>query len=200
MPAFLCRPAIAILACGVFGFGVSAAPAQEAGKKPAAKGPPVFDAAADAPAAVAAALARARKDNQRVLVLFGSDADEASVALASLLAKDREVGRKILYEYQLAKVAVGDPDRNMDLARGYGADLEKKGLPFLTVLAADGKVLANQPVSGLREDRRPEPKTVVEFLARWQAAPLDARALFKAALEEAGRSDRRVLVHLGAPW
>ena len=156
--------------------------------------------AADAPAEVAAALTRAREENRRVLVVFGADAGEASLRLDAFLREDPGVRRKLLYEYRVVKVAVGDFDRNMDLARRFEAALKEQGLPSLTVLSGDGRVLANRGTGDLREGASFHAGRVLEFLGRWQAEPWDARALLKGALEEAGRTDRNVLVHLGAPW
>ncbi len=165
-----------------------------------AKKAPGFEAAADLPTALAGALARAKRDNQRVLAVLGKEKDEGSIRLAALLREDPKVKRKVLYEYRVVKVDGGARDANRELALRLGADLEKVPLPFLSVLGADGKVLATEDPAALRDGARLDPGKVLAFLERWQAAPRDARALLKGALEEAARTERKVLVHLGAPW
>ena len=53
------------------------------------------------PASVAGAMAKAKARNKRVLVVFERDGCEASKQLAEACKKERELSRKILYEYEL---------------------------------------------------------------------------------------------------
>jgi hypothetical protein len=132
--------------------------------------------------AIAAAQKRAASENRRVLVVWG-----ATDALSTMLKKDRDVSRKILYEYD---VVHADAKRE-EAAKKLGADVSK--LPWLTILAADGKALANA-------ESPAEPKALVELLAKHQAEPWKAKEVLDAAMKRAKEEKKRVLLTFGAPW
>ncbi len=127
---------------------------------------------ADAEADLLAACEKAKDDNRRVLVAFGSN-DDASRALAEVLQKDREVARKILYEYVLVYV--------------YSTKA-----PALAILASDAKEL-------VRADAL-DAKSVLALLGKHECAPLKADDVLKAALEKAAADKKRVFLAFGAPW
>jgi hypothetical protein len=124
--------------------------------------------------------------------------------LHGLCKEDRDLARKLSYEYDVVLVDIGKWDKHMDLAEGYGADLRDSGVPYLTVLDADGKVLANQRTDPFETDadgkRGHDPKKVLEFLTTHQAPYPEAQHLLDRGLEEARASGRRLFVHFGAPW
>jgi thiol-disulfide isomerase/thioredoxin len=172
-------------------------------KKPDAR-KPVYDEKADAKAQIETALAAAKRENRRVLIQWGANWCGWCVLLHDRFKTDRGLSKTLLYEYVVVNVDVGKMDKNLDLVRKYEAKLGK-GIPYLTVLAADGKVLANQatdPFETKSEDGQKghDAKKVQEFLAAHQAKPLQADDVLKAALEEAAKSDRGVFLHFGAPW
>ncbi len=178
-------------------------------KKPDAKEKPkVYDESADAKKQIDAALAKAKKNNRRVLVQWGANWCGWCVKMHGLFKADREIAKTLMYEYDVVYVDVGRFDKHMEIAAGYGADLKKSGLPFLTVLDADGKVLANQETGSLEKKAEAgkdnpmehDPKVVLEFLKKHQAAYPEANAVFDAALAEAKKSGKQVFVHFGAPW
>jgi len=162
--------------------------------------PPIYDANADAKADIAAALDKAKRDNQRVLVMFGGNWCPWCHKLNDVFSKNREIARTLLYEYQLVRVDIGRWNKHMDIAKGYGADIESKGVPFLTVLDADGKVLANQETGALEDGDHHDPQKVAAFLDKWKAEPLDAEKLLAGAQTRAAADGKSVLLHLGAPW
>jgi thiol:disulfide interchange protein len=178
------------------GSGV-AAPAQEAQEKP-----PVYDEKADARAQLAAALARAKTDNKRVLVQWGANWCGWCLKLHELCGSDARIRRKLQYEYEVVRVDVGRFDRNVELAEELGADFKGSGVPFLTVLDADGEPLVQQETGALEVPGEPrhDPARVLAFLAEHQAPYLDARELYAAALAEAKARGKRLFVHIGAPW
>ena len=169
-----------------------------------AKRPAIYDEAADAKTQIAAALARARKDNKRVLLQFGGNWCGWCHKLHELFKADKAIARLLLCEYETVLVDVGHSDKNMDLVAGYGADLAKGGVPYLTVLDAEGKALVNQETGPL--ERPPEkgpahdPEKVKAFLAKWAAAPLEAEKVLADGLARAGREQKMVFLHFGAPW
>ena len=162
--------------------------------------PDIYDAKADAKAQIAAAVDKAKRENQRVLIMFGGNWCPWCHKLHELLASDKDIAKTLLYEYQLVLVDIGRRDKNLDILKGYDIDLKKGGVPFLTVLDENGKVLANQETGSLEAKDRHDPDKVATFLDKWKARPRDAEKLLKDALASAKKEQKSVLVHLGAPW
>jgi thiol-disulfide isomerase/thioredoxin len=182
-------------------------PAGQTGVKTAqpAEKKPVYDEKADAKQQIAAALKKAKAENQRVLIQWGGNWCGWCIALHGLYAKDKDIAHELLYEYQVVYVDAGQPKgKNIELAKSYGADLEKNGFPFLTILDADGKALANQETSSLETDHKLDsghnPAAVLDLLKKYQATYLSASGIFEAGLAEAKRSGKTVFLHFGAPW
>lgn len=179
----------------------SPAPAQQSdapASKP--KREPIYDEAADAKSQIAAALARAGRDNRRVLLMFGANWCGWCHKLHSVFKEDKEVAKTLQYEYELVLVDIGRRDKNVELAKSYGADLAKEGVPFLSVLDAEGKVLAGQETGSLEAGERHDPEKVLALLKRYAAQPLDARQVLDAALARAKSQGKMVFLHVGAPW
>ena len=204
------RPASIFLACvALCGTGLTqpAALAQDAAQPLATKSEtpkPIYDEQADAKAQIAAALANAKKENRRVLIQWGANWCGWCRLLHDTFQSDAEIRKELLYEYDVVLIDIGKWDKNMDLAQSYGADLKAKGVPFLTILDADGKVVANQE-SGVLEAKIDgkdghDPAKVMDVLKKHQATPLDAEAVLSEALTSARESSRIVFVHFGAPW
>lgn len=178
-------------------FAALPAAAPPAPVKPAAG----FDGTADVAALVQKAQAAARKDNRRVLVVWGSDSCEDSKKLLALL-KTGTLSRTMLYEFDLVRADVGAGDKNHDVAGRFGADPKKHGTPCLTVLDPAGQSLATLPGAVFKEDGKDEfsATKVGDFLTRYAATPQRAEEVLAAGLAEADRSGRLVFLHFGAPW
>lgn len=190
---------------------VPATPIQPPGQpaKPTAKPaqPATYDEKADAKAEIAAALAKAKKENRRVLVQWGANWCGWCHKLHGTFTTDAKTRRVLMYEYDVVLVDIGRFDKNMDLAASYGADLKNAGVPFLTVLDAEGKAIANQETGALElpsSKDQPYPghdaTKVVAFLDAHKAAYLDASAVLAAGMERAKKENKRVFLHFGAPW
>lgn len=189
---------------------VGATPAQPALKAKEKK--KVYDEAADARQQIAAALSKAKKENRRVLVQWGGNWCSWCILLNNTMTSDPAIKKELSYEYDVVHVDAGQPaGKNIELAKSYGADLEKHGFPFLTILDADGKAVANQETSSLeKKDAKGESvigegmghdaKKVLAFLKANEAKPADAQKTLTAALEEAKSSGKLVFLHFGAPW
>jgi thiol:disulfide interchange protein len=201
-----------LLAFAQAAWGQQSAPtaAPAAASRPAVR---VYDEQADAAKDIAGALERATHDNQRVLVVFGANWCGWCRKLHALFTENPDIARKLLNEYQVVWVDVGRFDKHAAIAQDYGLDLKKTGVPALTVLDAAGKVLVNQETGSLELQKDADPKTagegpglghdsqkVAAFLDQYKAPPQDAEQVFVAALAQARDSDRRVFIHLGAPW
>jgi thioredoxin-related protein len=161
--------------------------------------PDIYDTTADAKTQIADALEKAKRENQRVLLMFGGNWCGWCRKLHELFKTDKDIAKTLLYEYQLVMVDVGRFDKNLDIAKRYDID-KKKGVPFLVVLDADGKLLVAQETGSLEDGDHHDPDKVAAFLDKWKARPQDAEKLLADALTIAKKEDKTVLVHLGAPW
>jgi thiol:disulfide interchange protein len=170
------------------------APATRA-EAPTAAAPekPIYDEQADAAQVVEAAIARAKAENRRVLIQWGANWCRWCRLLHQTFATDSAVRKELLYEYDVVLVDVGQFDKNADLAARYQAAI--KGIPFLTVLDGDGKVVANQE-AGDKHD----PAKVLAFLQEHRAAPVKAEDQLSAALAQGRQEHKPVLLRFGAPW
>ena len=160
----------------------------------------IYDTQADATTQVAAALKLARRDHKRVLVMFGGNWCGWCHRLHGVFESDKAVREVLRTEYQLVLVDIGNWDKHMDLAAGYGAELRKHGVPYLTVLDAAGEPIHNQATSELEDGDAHDPAKVLAFLTEHKAALPVAEDVLTAARVEAEKSERRLFVHFGAPW
>jgi len=181
-----------------------AAPAAQAAQAAPARParPAIYDEQADGRAQIAAALARATHENRRVLIQWGANWCSWCHLLHELFERNQDIAKKLQYEYDLVLLDIGRRDKHMDLAREYGVDLSKEGVPYLTVLAADGRVLAHQETGALEVpgQQAHDPDKVLAFLTQHQAEYPKAEDLLQEALQSAGRDGRAVFLHFGAPW
>jgi thioredoxin-related protein len=173
-------------------------------KKPAP--PPIYDETADAREQIDEALARAGKENRRVLIQWGANWCGWCRLLHNVYKQNGDVRRKLSYEYDLVLVDIGRWDKNMDLASGYGADLKSPnaGVPYLTILDPSGSVVTNQETASfeIKRDGKSghDPEKLLAFFTKHQAPYLNAETILADALAEAARTDRKVFLHFGAPW
>jgi len=174
-----------------------------------AEAPPskIYDEKADAKADINAALGRAKMNHSRVLIQWGANWCGWCRLLHHLFESDPEIRHELLYEYEIVLVDIGKWDKNRDLAKKYGADLENNGVPFLTILDSDGKVVINQE-SGTLETKSIDKtknighdrKKVLAFLTAHQADAANAEDVLVSALSTAAREDKLIFLHFGAPW
>ena len=130
--------------------------------KPAVSRP--YDEAADAKADVAAAVAKAKKEQKRVLVTLGANWCSWCRALDATFTKDEKVAAAIAKSYVPVKVDVGRMTKNLDLAATWGADPKKKGVPLLVVLDGKGKAVTVQDTESLEAGKGHDPAKVLAFL------------------------------------
>jgi len=170
----------------------------------------LYGESANAKAPIAAALADAKKTHRRVLLQWGGNWCGWCIRLHELMAADESIARTLRGSYVVVHLDAGKPaGKNIDLAEQYKADVKKGGFPYLTVLDADGAVLANQETGALEIGtlaQGHDPKKVLGFLARHAAkgegvvltpaARLkDARARYAAAktYRDTGMVETRIL-------
>ncbi len=196
------------LACALgclLAFGLSAAADPPQDQPAAPKKAPLYDPSADAKDQVKAAVARAKRDHSRVLVMFGFEGCSWCHRLHALFTQDAAIRKLLLDEYVRVMVDIKAPHADELLKECKAAltkdELEKGvGFPFLAVLDGGGKVVTAQRTEPLEEGKGHNTGRVKEFLAHWVAPRADARAVLEAALARAAQEDKRVFVHFGAPW
>jgi hypothetical protein len=152
----------------------------------------------DAASTLVAALAAARTENRRVLIQWGTNGDPASDALIQVLTKGAEVPRTLMYEYEIVRAELKG---NESLAAKYRV---KAPMPHLTVLDAQGKLLANQPVATFKaagEGAAAYDATKLnEFFKTYQAAHVAAEPLLTEALGRAKKDQKTLFLWFSAPW
>ena len=175
-----------------------------AGAQPAAK-PRVYDENADARQQIAAALAKAKKENRRVLLQWGGNWCTWCIKLDELCRTNPALKKKLQYEYDVVHIDAGRDGKNLDLAKSYGANCDKEGYPYLTILDADGKPLVNTgtpvfEVDGQSVAAGHDAAKLLEFFTKHQAPYHEAQKLVDDAVAAAKKDGKQVFLHFGAPW
>jgi thiol-disulfide isomerase/thioredoxin len=132
-----------------------------------------------------------------VLIEWGGNWCGWCYKLHDVFHNDELVHPIVAEEYELVLV---DSRSNDELMRGYGGNDTQFAYPHLTVLDAQGKVLANQETGSLEIGPKHDPQKVASFLKQWQPEKANAEALLKAALARASSENKHVLVHVGTPY
>jgi hypothetical protein len=156
-----------------------------------------FDPAASARASIAKATQLATKKNRRVLLVWGSDARAADVQLCVALRRGKTEEWPFYYEYVITPI--DQSERNATLAEALGAPSGRDG-PALTILDASGAPLVNRRASEFLGAGGWDTEELGAFLAQHVVEPLDAEVVMKEALAAAAKENKRLFVHLGAPW
>ncbi|MBI3819015.1 MAG: thioredoxin family protein [Planctomycetes bacterium] len=188
-----------------------ATPAQDPASRPAKKKSEskiIYDEKADAKQQIAAAVAKAKEENRRVLIQWGGNWCSWCQLLHATFKSDAKIARELMYEYDVVMVDIGHFDKNAELAKSLGAEMKvvMAGAPFLTILDGEGKPIVNQPTDPLEltKDEKGYPghniDKVLEFLKSNETKPLAAENVLKSALADARKSEKTVFLHFGAPW
>jgi thiol-disulfide isomerase/thioredoxin len=167
---------VALSGACMFPAGGADEPAKSKAAKPSTAKPeippPIYDEKADGPAAIRAALASAKRENRRVLIQWGGNWCPWCHRLFNQFKADKGLAKILSSEYDLVLVDIGRREKNIEVAARYGADVIKNGIPFLTILDADGKPLINQPTEPFEkkgEEKGYESAKLKEFLKKYQA-------------------------------
>lgn len=127
--------------------------------------PDGYDPAADAQAAVDAALAASRADGRPVLLDFGSAWCADCQALTALVA-DPGVHQVLARNYHLVTVDIGHYDLNTALAARY-VTLSDSGIPALVPLAPDGTPRRPADARQFSDSRNLDADQVANTLVDW---------------------------------
>ncbi len=101
--------------------------------------PRPYHAASDAKSELAETLALAKSENMMSLIVMGANWCHDSRGLAAQFEKPR-FQTLIKDHYKLLYIDVGEKNRNIDIAQGFGVD-DIVGTPTVFVLSPEGEVL-----------------------------------------------------------
>ncbi len=165
----------------------------------------IYDKAADPKVDVAKASERAKKENKRILLMFGFESCGWCHKLHDLFASNPEIRKTLSNEYLVVMVDIASPNANslLETCKAALTPGERKktfGYPFLAVLDADAKVVKAQPTDVLEEGDHHDPKRVLDFLTGSAAPYADAKIVLEEALSRAAAGDKRLFLIFGAPW
>lgn len=160
------------------GFGISAAlvltgvlapaPARVQGQMaPPSAHKHLYSDAADPNADIAAALKQARAEHKRVILDFGGDWCGDCQVLDIYFHQQPNLDL-LEKNFVLVHVWIGHMDRNVEVAAKYGVPINR-GVPALSVLDAQGKVLFAQSTGDFANMRGMNVQSVTDFLDKWKA-------------------------------
>jgi len=129
----------------------------------------IYPAGADAEQEIAAALARASKENKRVLLVFGANWCYDCHVLDHAL-HDGDAGKIVREKFLLVHVDIGEGEKNPELVKLYRIPLDK-GVPAVAILDSAGKLLYSSGEGEFEAARRMMKQDLVTFLQRWKAPP-----------------------------
>ena len=129
-----------------------------------------YDERANARGDLQAALAQAKSKNKLVLIVFGANWCPDCRALANQMAKG-ELAEHIAERFIMAKVDVGNWNKNIDIVHEYGNPI-KKGIPAIAILTSDGKLLQSTKAGELASARSMGENSILLVLDKISESPL----------------------------
>jgi thioredoxin-related protein len=193
----VCGILVALMLLAMVGPAGSSPPPDDEGKAKAKARADIYDTKAQPREQIKAALEKARHDHKRVLIMYGGNWCGWCHKLHDTLKKDQGLARTLLYEYEMVLIDSGHSDV-AEITKEHGAKIE--GVPFLTILDEDGKVVCNQETGSLEEGDHHDVKKVQEFLTKHAAPSRDAEKALSDALAAASSEGKMIFLHFGAPW
>ena len=134
------------------------------------------------PAGLAAARARAAVHNKRVLVALPTPGQD----LAHMVQRDRKVSRTFRYEFEVFQAGA---ELYLPLQR-----------PALLVQDASGRILSHLQAPDFLADGALKGAELLAQVEPLFCAPVDAEQKLAAAMTEAKKSGRNILIRFDAPW
>lgn len=136
--------------------------------------------------ALADASARARKKDKRILAVWGDQ--QAHGVVDAAFASDRALAQLLRNEFEVVHL---ERKAHPELAEAHGA---AAGVTTLATLDASGALVARF------EGKHDDAAALTRFLEASRIPARDAENIWRDALAQATKENKRVLVHLGAPW
>ncbi|HEY3928207.1 MAG TPA: thioredoxin family protein [Candidatus Koribacter sp.] len=129
--------------------------------------PNLYDKNADAKTEIGEAEAEAKKNHERIILVFGANWCYDCHVLDQAFHQP-DVAAILTNKFRVVHVDIGDDGKkNNNLAADYAVPLDK-GVPALAVLDADGKVLYSQKNGEWESARSLDPDEVIKFLDKWK--------------------------------
>ena len=126
----------------------------------------IYNESADAHAEIKEALAKARAEHKRVIVVFGANwCYDCHVLDAAFHRSD--LAPILAANYEVVHVDIGRGEKNQDLMMKYEVPM-KRGIPGLAVLDADGKLVYSQKNGEFEKARALTPDDFLAFLNKWK--------------------------------
>lgn len=127
--------------------------------------PNIYDESLDGTQQIADALAKANKENKRVLLQFGANWCGWCHRLHGLFEADKTISAKLKSDYLVVLVDVNN-GHNAVVDAKYGKPT-RFGLPVIVILDSDGKQLTTKNTEELEEGDHHSPDKVLTFLKEW---------------------------------
>lgn len=129
--------------------------------------PKLYRPDVDARTEIQEALARATKDHQRVILVFGGNWCYDCHVLDQAFHQP-DVAPVVDNNFIVVHVDIGDDGKkNNDLASQYRIPIDK-GVPAIAILGADGKLLYSQQQGEWQAARSMDPDDIIVFLNKWK--------------------------------
>ena len=145
--------------------------AQAAPAATVAKAPPPYDESADPQRDLQTALTNARRENKRVLVVFGANWCPDCRALDREFHAGGKTDALVAERYEVVKVDVGRFDKNLDFVKLYGEPI-KKGIPSVVVVTPVNEVVYQTKAGELADARSLGPDGIYGFFKDKADKPL----------------------------
>lgn len=128
----------------------------------------IYDEEADGKEQIAKALEKAKKEDKRVLIIWGANWCGWCHRLDDAMRGDAKVRELLATHYVLIHIDMGHRTKHMDLAREYGSDFDKLAIARSTILDQGGKAIAHKAhakfIAKKNGARNHSPKRIAEFL------------------------------------
>jgi thiol:disulfide interchange protein len=121
---------------------------------------------ADAKKDIDAALATAKTENKRVILIFGGNWCYDCHVLDQAL-HEGEAEKIVKEHFLLVHVDIGEGDKNLDLIKKYETTLGS-GVPTLVIIDHEGRVVYSSTKGEFEAARQIMKKDLVAFLKRWK--------------------------------
>ena len=161
----------------------------------------LYDENADTRSDIEAALARAKQENKHVLITWGGNWCGWCHFLHKTLEDNAEINTFLRRHYVRVLADTRSNRSLMDEMK-----VVAPGVPYLTVLNADGEKLTDQDTEALEVGSAHDPAKVLAFLKQYQPnnedaeAPSLAEQYVSAALDRLMRNNKRLFVKFGGEY
>lgn len=125
----------------------------------------IYDANADAKKEIREALAKAKTQNKRLLLVFGADWCYDCHVLDYYFHQP-DIEPIVDKNYIVVHVDIGQGEKNVDVANKYNIPLNR-GVPSVAVVSNTGAVLYSTQHGEISPTRRLPPSQIVNFLQQW---------------------------------